>query len=253
MLESHTSDAVVLRWRSYGESDKIVTFLTREYGKITGIGKGAKNSRRRFPNSLEPLARVIVRFRQRRSASLAFLEGAELRSDRALVMDAERLAYGSYLTELAEQLTVEWNPVVPTYELLDEALEALETGPATAAFLRAYEVKLLAHTGFNPPLENCPRCGASLLSGDEVSFLPAHGTFSCIDCENRGNTTLPVSTSVLERLRTLRQLSLSECRSESLGSHREDTARLMGELIAVHLVRPLQSPRAIAQLRKNHR
>ena len=52
VAESRTSRAVVLRWRSYGESDKIATLLTEDAGKLTGIAKGAKNSRRRFANSL---------------------------------------------------------------------------------------------------------------------------------------------------------------------------------------------------------
>ena len=163
MVESHSSLAVVLRWRSYGESDKIVTFLTREFGKITGIGKGAKNSRRRFPNSLELLARVRVHFRQKQEASLAFLESCELIGpSSAREMAPERLAYGGYLVELAEQMTVEWSPARPTYELLDEALQCLEQGPATAPFLRAYELKLLSCSGFAAPLERCTRCGDPL-------------------------------------------------------------------------------------------
>ena len=42
----------------YGESDKIVTFLTRDLGKVTGIAKGAKHSKRRFVNVLEPFTHV---------------------------------------------------------------------------------------------------------------------------------------------------------------------------------------------------
>jgi DNA repair protein RecO (recombination protein O) len=74
--DSRSSLAIVLRWRAYGESDKIATFLTEDFGKLTGIAKGAKNSRRRFPNSLEPLARVRVHFRQKPTANLAFLRVA---------------------------------------------------------------------------------------------------------------------------------------------------------------------------------
>src|SRR5512134_3304740 len=73
---SLVSLAIVLRWRPYGESDKIVTFLSEDFGKLTGIAKGAKRSRRRFPNSLEALARVRMHFRLRPNASLAFLESA---------------------------------------------------------------------------------------------------------------------------------------------------------------------------------
>jgi DNA repair protein RecO (recombination protein O) len=48
-LES--TPAIVLRTREYGESDKIVTFLSRTAGKFSGIAKGAKRSQRRFPGT----------------------------------------------------------------------------------------------------------------------------------------------------------------------------------------------------------
>ena len=60
-----TTPAVVVRARVFGESDKIVTFLTRDLGKVTGIAKGAKRSKRRFVNVLEPFTHVSLRLRQR--------------------------------------------------------------------------------------------------------------------------------------------------------------------------------------------
>ena len=50
---SHKTEAIVLRCLDYGESDRIVTFYTRDYGKLRGIAKGARRSRKRFANALE--------------------------------------------------------------------------------------------------------------------------------------------------------------------------------------------------------
>ena len=55
----------VLHARPYGESDRIVTFITEKHGKLTGIAKGARNSRRRFGGTLEPFVHVRVVFQQR--------------------------------------------------------------------------------------------------------------------------------------------------------------------------------------------
>ena len=74
--------AIVLRTRAHGESDKIVTFLTQDWGKITGIAKGAKRSRRRFVNVLELFTHVALRFRPSRSDGLAFILGLWLYYDR---------------------------------------------------------------------------------------------------------------------------------------------------------------------------
>jgi DNA repair protein RecO (recombination protein O) len=248
-VESHNSPAVVLRWRAYGESDKIVTFLTRDFGKITGIGKGARNSRRRFPNSLESLARVRVQFRQRDGASLAFLDSAELVGPETSAMSPERLAYGAYLTELAEQMTVEWNPVPEAYELLEEAMVSLEKGPATASFLRGFEIKLLDSAGFGPPLERCFQCGTGL-DDDESYFAPSQGVFGCRRCASATDGWQSIDPALMRRLQSMRGWPLERCRTEPFPIGREQAARLTGQLLALHLVRPLKSLRMIEQLSK---
>lgn len=245
MAESRSSLAIVLRWRSYGESDKIATLLTQDFGKLTGIGKGAKNSRRRFANSLEPLARVRVHFRQRDEASLAFLESCDLID--AAAVEPIRFAYGSYLGELAERLTVEWNPVENVYNLLADALHELERGPATASFLRAYELQLLAAAGFEPQLDHCNRCGGAL-PGDQVSFSPALGTFWCATCAVNEEGLTMIDAGVIKRLASLRRLPLAHCRDSGLGEAAAPAALLTGQLLAIQLGRPLRSLRLIAQL-----
>src|SRR6059036_4105985 len=72
------TSALVLRTRPYGESDRIVTLITEQHGKVTGIAKGAKNSRRRFAGSLEPFVLIRAVFRQRTTSDLAFLLRCEL-------------------------------------------------------------------------------------------------------------------------------------------------------------------------------
>ncbi|HSM92508.1 MAG TPA: DNA repair protein RecO, partial [Anaeromyxobacteraceae bacterium] len=47
-------EGIVLRVVDYGESDRIVTLLTRERGKVGAYARGARASRRRFPGLLEP-------------------------------------------------------------------------------------------------------------------------------------------------------------------------------------------------------
>ena len=52
--KQYQTEAIVLRLLDYGESDRIVTFCTNGYGKVRGIAKGARRSRKRFANALEP-------------------------------------------------------------------------------------------------------------------------------------------------------------------------------------------------------
>ncbi|MGH7786276.1 MAG: DNA repair protein RecO, partial [Candidatus Binatia bacterium] len=241
MPQSQSSLAIVLRWRAYGESDKIATLLTEEFGKLTGIGKGAKNSRRRFANSLEPLARVRVHFRRRPQASLAFLESCELLSSTGALSDPARFAYGCYLAELAEQLTIEDDPVPALYALLEEALCTIEAGPATTSFLRAFELQLLERAGFEPQIDRCARCARGWEEGATVFLSVSHGTLRCAACRGQDDAAVEIAAAVLPHLAELKQLPLAACRPRTLGPLASDAAQLTGRLLALHLARPLRS------------
>jgi len=248
VAESRSSRAVVLRWRSYGESDKIATLLTEDAGKLTGIAKGAKNSRRRFANSLEPLARVRVHFRQKPGAGLAFLESCELLAATAPFCEPARFAYGSYVAELTDRMTVEEDPAHNLYGLLEQALEALERGPATTALLRAFELQLLTGAGFEPQLDGCNRCRRPWQDDERAWIATHHGTVACDACRSAEDATEPVSGTVLRCLEALKSLPLADCREATLGSSAADAGILTGRLLALHLARPLQSVKLIEQL-----
>src|SRR5690349_4685991 len=105
MSLSRASEAIILKSRLYAESDKIVTFLTLDGGKLTGIAKGAKNSRRRFANCLDPFTRVRVHYKVRPGPGLVFMESCDLLRPARELAEPVKFAYGSYLLELVDLLT----------------------------------------------------------------------------------------------------------------------------------------------------
>ena len=142
----------MLHARPFGESDRIVTFLTESQGKLTGIAKGAKNSRRRFAATLEPFVHVRVVFRQKPTTDLAFLLRCELlEALRGFTRDLDRFAAGSYVLELTDRMVLgreTGRRRVPagraTLGLLDDGARAMDP------LLRAFELHLLAARDMDP-------------------------------------------------------------------------------------------------------
>jgi len=103
-----STPAIVLRSWPYGESDEIVSFLTRDFGKLKGLAKGAKRSRRRSLNALEPFALVILRFRMRPNSSLVFIDGCDwTHAFRAITKELNKIVHASYLVEITDEFTKE--------------------------------------------------------------------------------------------------------------------------------------------------
>ncbi len=249
MPQSQSSLAVVLRARPYGEVDKITTFLTRDFGKLTGIAKGAKNSRRRFPNCLEPMARVRVHFRTRAGAGLAFLERCDLIQSAQDLASPNRFAYGSYLLELVDRLTHEDDPITEIYDLLTSALGAIEVGPATSALLRSFELQLLRDLGYGPPLHGCGRCQQPFESAAHCFYDGIHGELLCAACGAGRAAADRFDSPTFAALARLTDTPLASCGALRLGPDiARQAADLTGKLLSAHLPQPLRSLQFIAAI-----
>jgi DNA repair protein RecO (recombination protein O) len=64
------TNAIVTRSLNYGESDKIITFFSKDFGRIRGIAKGARRSRKRFQNALGLFSHIRLIFFDREGAGL---------------------------------------------------------------------------------------------------------------------------------------------------------------------------------------
>jgi DNA repair protein RecO (recombination protein O) len=249
MPQSQVSAAIILRTRAYGESDKIVTFLSADAGKLTGIAKGAKNSRRRFANCLEPFTRVQVHFRSRPGAGLVFIESCDLSQLPGVLIEPAKFAYGSYLIELVDQLTGEAHPVRELYDLLAEGLDELGRGAATAAFLRGFELRLLHHAGYGPRLRTCMRCDHDVLASERAFLDTILGGIICAGCRAADEVLLPITGITLSALEATRTTPLAVARTQALSpGTAAEAAQLMNRLLALHLARPLRSVKLIAAL-----
>lgn len=249
MPQSQSSSAIVLRTRPYGDIDVIATFLTRDFGKLTGIAKGAKHSRRRFANCLEPFARVRVIFRSKAGATLAFLERCELVRSGYGMAHPSRFAYGSYLLELVDLLTHEGDPIVDVFDLFEAGLAHVEEGPATSGLLRGFEMHLLHVLGYSPVLQRCPACGSAFGATDHVLFDALQGQVFCEKCAAPTAQTQRFRADTVAELARLQTISLAESRSTRLAAATAgEAAQLVGHLLAPHLPRPLRSLELIAAL-----
>ncbi len=179
----------MLRARDYSESDRIVTLLTREFGKLSGIAKGAKASRRRFERKLEPFSHVNLFFRRRPHGQFVFITRAEPGDSRppAIEDDLAKIALGSYMLELADALTSEEAEAVDAYHVLVRALDTLGSGAASLAMRQSFELNMLRAAGFGLDFARCRICaevesGAVRGMNGAVYFVVSRGGIVCARC-----------------------------------------------------------------------
>jgi DNA repair protein RecO (recombination protein O) len=248
MRPSHVTPAIVLRTRPFGESDKIVSFFTENFGKLTGIAKGAMRSRRRFMNSLEPFALVNLRFQDPAHSNLVLIQSTDLVSNFSqLLTSLERISYASYLVDITDGLLGEREENQKAFQHLMKGLNFVEKNETSLQFLTSFELKLLRLVGYQPFLDNCKRCHKDYLdylkhADSRWYFSPVDGGILCDSCGRSRKEILPLGAAAIEVLGALQAEALDPSSRLLLPRSiiREIRAAVLG-FIQFHMDREIKS------------
>lgn len=246
----HDTSAFVLRCMDYGESDRIVTFYTERFGKLKGIAKGARRSRKRFSNALEPYSLLKISFSSR-SGGLSLIENCDVLSHYPAVReDLERSLTASYIVELTEQFSLEGKRGTALFRLLSLALTLLEEGNGTAETARLFELRLLGTAGYDPVLDRCIRCGRSIDDMTSAVFSVDDGGIFCGNCNPRGPETITVSAGTVKTLIAGKTVQFSKMNRLVFSERAMSESRTLLGLFIRHLLgRELKSLRVLRDVK----
>lgn len=248
----YRTEAIVLRVIDYGESDRIVTFCTQDFGKIKGIAKGARRSRKRFANALEPFSCSRIQFSRRGPDSLALIEGCDILSHFPLIRaDLEKTLAASYLIDLTDQFTPEDKKSEASFFLLQDFLRCLEGTAITDALLRFFEIRLLKVSGYDPVLGHCLRCQAPIGQQASYCFDAAKGGLTCSLCGPESPEAIPVSLGTIRTLLLGREMEMGRLGRLLLsGRSADESRRLLAYFIRHILGRELKSVHVLNEIRR---
>lgn len=166
----YKTSGIVIKQVNYGEADKILTILTRNYGKIQAIAKGARKTKNRFLACTQLFCYSDFIYYQGRN--MAHINQCELReSFFKLRMNLEKLTYSSYVIELINAATQENEKEEKLFLLLIHTLNYLANNSQIDADLivLTFQIKLMALTGYAPHLTDCVSCGKELQGNFRMS------------------------------------------------------------------------------------
>ena len=156
------SEAIVLRTYPLHEADLLVTLFTRQEGKLKGVAKAAKRSRRRFGGALEPLTCVRVYWEDREDKELARIDSCEvLSSPLSSEVDYARAVALGHVAEMLDEMLPEREPNDAIYRLAVSVLACLQSN-AIWMPVTYFDLWLVRLMGFLPELGECIVCGRDL-------------------------------------------------------------------------------------------
>ena len=175
--------AIVLRVIEFSETSCVVRLFTRDFGKLSGLAKGARRPKSPFEAALDLLAVCRLVFIHKSSETLDVLTEARLeRRFRSASRDLSRLYAGYYVAELLDDLTDENDPHLDLFDIADQTLLALDSNQAVIPTVLRFELTALRILGHLPSLQCCAACGKKVTMHQRVAFGQLAGGVMCSAC-----------------------------------------------------------------------
>jgi len=183
-MRRRRDEAWVLRTHELGDADLIVTLFSLDHGKVRGVARSARRSRRRFGGSFAPLDRVRATWVEKDGRELHRLEEAEtVRSYAAMQARPEVQAACAVLSELTDAFAREGQPEPDVFRLVGAACDAIEAGADPVGTVRYFEFWMLRLHGLLPELDRCGACGEPFVTWGAPRVGSA-GAAHCRACDD---------------------------------------------------------------------
>nr|WP_259544886.1 DNA repair protein RecO [Heyndrickxia oleronia] len=216
-------EGIVIRSIDYGESNKIVTIFTREFGKIGVMARGAKkpNSRLSSISQLFTYGNFLVSL----GSGLGTLQQGEIISSlRSIREDIFKTGYASYIIDLLDKAVEEKRANPFLFELLYQTLNYINEDVDLEIITNIFEMKMLNVLGLYPCMNQCAVCGNK---DGKFAFSIRENGLLCHRCYEKDPYHIPTSPIAIKLLRLFYFINLNRLGSVSVKEETKKELRLI--------------------------
>src|SRR5579863_6041677 len=190
------SEALVLRTYPFHEADLLVTLFTRSEGKVRGVAKSAKRSKRRFGGALEPLTHVTAHWEDKEKQELARLDSFDvISSPLTAKVSYLRVVALEYVAEVMDELLPDREPNDTIFRLALSVVGQLQS-EAVWMPLTYFDLWIVRLIGLLPELSHCVKCGDPL-NGSKAYFHPMADGLLCVRDKKLASTEMSSESRML--------------------------------------------------------
>jgi DNA repair protein RecO (recombination protein O) len=241
-----TSEAVVLRTWPVHEADLIVSFFSRDHGRMKGIARAALKSRKRFGGALEPMTIARAWFAERPRQELVRLDQLEIiRSPLSAPVDHVRMMVLSFFADVVDQALPEHDPQEAVFRLLISVLEqtTVEQPWMPLTYFQLWMTRLM---GLLPDITHCTQCGEALKPGETSFNSYGDGLFCPV---HRNGNASPLSVDSWQLAQRMLRSPVAAFVGEPFPRRQaQDLRRFTLQALERHIERKLRTGEALARL-----
>ncbi|MFN9614639.1 MAG: DNA repair protein RecO [Dolichospermum sp.] len=159
MSKTYKATGINLKTQPLGESDKIVTILTQEFGLIRAVATGARKQNSSLGGKMGMFVINELLISPGKNLDI-IIEAQTIKNYPGLSKNLGKLAASQYLAEIVLCQSLSEQPQIEIYELFNKYIQRIEDIPRTEtkcviAFLVQGVFQLLDLAGLRPQVEFC--------------------------------------------------------------------------------------------------
>jgi len=244
-----STEGVVLKVHALGDTSRIVSAYTRDFGLCRFVAKGARKTPSRFGFALEPLSRSRFVFYLKPDRDLHLLSQAEVIDPLGSRLgELARLAHAQAALELVDRLVWGEEAQGELYDLLVATLAGCAQAPPASlpAVTIAFQLQLASELGYRPRLDACAVDGRPV--SQRRLFSPARGGLLCEPCAAREGGVVVLSAEALASLALLLSRPVGEAGEYIEIASGAELLRVVEDFLRMHFQR-FQGLRSLEVLR----
>ncbi len=243
------SEAIVLRTYPFRESDMLVTLFTRLEGKVRGVARAAKKSRRRFGGALEPLTYIKAAYEDRERQELARLDSCEvLESPLTSEVSYPRAVALGHVAELLDELLPDREANDAVFRLALSVLSQLR-GKELWLPITYFDLWMARLMGYLPELSECLACGRGL-NGSRAFFHALADGLMCPDHKRLASSEMSPESRKLAA--QMLRAPLSTIGASSLQKSGADLRKFLLQTLERHIEKKLVTRGMLEKLAAGH-
>ena len=202
MSEIIKTPVIVLRKNDYGDTSKIVTLFSAEYGKFSGIVKAGRSNKSKIGGIIDVFNYIEIVYYKKESRSIQLLTQADLINFYGNIKkDIIKYKYASAILEVVYELTHEneSNPLL--FKGLIRIFDLLETGETVPKLLFIkFMLFFIKELGYEININNCTICENKIHEDGYLDMY--HGTL-CNSCYTNNEIPTNISKELFKNIKCL--------------------------------------------------
>ncbi len=235
------TEGVLLKKRDLRQTSLIVTFFTKDFGKIHGVIKGVRGERASSQGIPQLFSLNQIVFYDKRKSDLFIVSQCDLKDFFSKIRhDFDKITTAMYLIDLVDNFSEPQEPNPALFSLLNECLRLLSGDSSPKRVARIFEIKLLELLGLMPIMDMCSICGKDI--NKEVYFSNFSGGTLDKECSIKAKNAIKVLPGTIQFISHISRLGLDRVSRIKVSSDvGKELEKLLRSFIDFQLNKPLRS------------